>query len=141
LLHLQQQRPLRFKLYALFFSVKISFPDKDNTMKCPKCKTENPKDAQFCGECGATLRAAAKTTGPICPSCGEAYTSEEAFCKNCGAVLAEKKAPKEKGGRSRYFSRDERYRLAKELALKTIHSEDKGSARSTPIIYIGEKII
>jgi predicted nucleic acid-binding Zn ribbon protein len=110
-------------------------------MKCPKCQTENPKDAQFCGECGTTLRSAVKTTGSTCPSCGEAYKPDEAFCQNCGAVLTEKKAPKEKGGRSRYCSRDERYRQAKELALKTIHSDEKGAVRSAPVIYIGEKII
>ena len=64
-----------------------------NTTICERCGGENPHDARFCIDCGATLGHA--STGPttqlrgaICPHC-HAYNPEGAqFCASCGRSFA-----------------------------------------------------
>jgi len=51
-------------------------------MKCPKCQTENPDGAQFCGVCGQSL----KIEG-VCPACGHVSSKEFQFCNRCGHSL------------------------------------------------------
>jgi class 3 adenylate cyclase/tetratricopeptide (TPR) repeat protein len=54
-------------------------------MKCSKCQFENPKDAEFCIECG----------GPMefhCPKCEEITPASGKFCKKCGHDLRGAKA-------------------------------------------------
>jgi class 3 adenylate cyclase/tetratricopeptide (TPR) repeat protein len=46
-------------------------------MTCLRCQTENPKEAKFCLECGATLRAR-------CDACGAALAPSAKFCLQCG---------------------------------------------------------
>ena len=109
-------------------------------MRCPQCRTENEKNAQFCSECGTVLAAGGKAA-LVCPSCGEGYTEKDAFCQNCGHVLTDKGAPRGKTTRGKLASRDERYHLARQLALKKISKDDRHTTEPAPIIYIGEKII
>ena len=54
-------------------------------MKCPKCRSENPEDAKFCGKCGGKLAL-------ICSQCDAENTPGNNFCNECGNEL---KGPKE----------------------------------------------
>jgi len=49
-------------------------------MDCPKCKTANPDDVQFCTRCHATLRY-------ICPSCKHDQ-AHGGTCDQCGVDFA-----------------------------------------------------
>jgi len=56
---------------------------------CERCGGDNPADARFCIDCGATLISA--TTGPTtrlagitCPSCGTSNPEQARFCVLCG---------------------------------------------------------
>src|SRR5439155_1754866 len=45
---------------------------------------ENPEDAAFCGQCGASLAK------PVtCPSCGRESPPAQKFCNGCGQRLAD----------------------------------------------------
>jgi class 3 adenylate cyclase/tetratricopeptide (TPR) repeat protein len=57
-------------------------PDSSRTMHCPKCGTENPGAARFCGECGTSLSASIG-----CPDCGTANPGGQKFCNGCGRGL------------------------------------------------------
>ena len=46
---------------------------------CSNCRSSNPDDTKFCGECGSSL-------AHTCPSCGTPGTSK--FCHECGAALS-----------------------------------------------------
>ena len=50
-------------------------------MTCPRCRTENPKEAKFCLECGAALRAR-------CEGCGAALPPAARFCLECGQAVS-----------------------------------------------------
>ncbi|MBI3628327.1 MAG: zinc ribbon domain-containing protein [Candidatus Rokubacteria bacterium] len=47
-------------------------------MKCPRCQQENPTDARFCEDCGASLAL-------ICPTCRIEMTPGKRFCGSCGS--------------------------------------------------------
>jgi ribosomal protein L40E len=50
-------------------------------MQFLSCKTDNPRDAAFCEQCGSKLEL-------VCPAC-EATMSERArFCRKCGVAIA-----------------------------------------------------
>src|SRR5271156_2677367 len=49
-------------------------------MRCPKCSSENPAGARFCGECGSPFAAK-------CPKCGAEYAAPAKFCRDCGFNL------------------------------------------------------
>jgi len=49
-------------------------------MKCPKCETDNRKEAKFCRQCGADLSLK-------CHSCGHSYPEGALFCDECGCQL------------------------------------------------------
>jgi CheY-like chemotaxis protein len=50
-------------------------------MPCPRCRTEAPRDAQFCPECGAKLVL-------LCAHCGAGNPVGHNFCTACGQALA-----------------------------------------------------
>ena len=50
-------------------------------MKCPRCQTETPTDAEFCPKCGAKLTV-------VCAQCGTGNAPDHNFCKKCGQPLA-----------------------------------------------------
>lgn len=69
-------------------------------MLCPSCSAELPDDAQFCIECGVSLRSAASTgrtialpretrVVEICRACGAANPDHAVFCVRCGHRLSE----------------------------------------------------
>ncbi len=110
-------------------------------MKCPKCQAINEATAQFCEECGATLQKAAKSILQTCASCNEPYNAGDAYCQNCGQVLTEKRPQKNKAVRGGVTSRDERYRLARQLAAHKMHKGNAPEPAAALTIYIGEKIL
>jgi Double zinc ribbon len=50
-------------------------------MQCPRCQHENPPQAKFCLECGASL-------GLTCGSCGIDLPATARFCLQCGKPVA-----------------------------------------------------
>ncbi len=55
-------------------------------MKCPKCHLENPKENNFCRQCGARLVAS-------CPKCGADVLQDDRFCGKCGHRLKKAQEP------------------------------------------------
>jgi len=53
-------------------------------MKCPSCGHENRERAEFCGDCGKSLRLEI-----VCPQCGNINPQGKRFCDKCGHSLAE----------------------------------------------------
>ena len=51
-------------------------------MECGSCRHDNPGNAKFCSECGASLSLE-------CPSCRAEQPSGSKFCNQCGTALAE----------------------------------------------------
>ena len=51
-------------------------------MRCPRCHTEDPHDAAFCGECGARLEL-------LCVACGTTNRLGARYCKTCGQPLVD----------------------------------------------------
>lgn len=50
---------------------------------CPKCRSTNRPDAQFCTVCG-TQKTAPRAAEPVCRKCGNPLKPGAAFCPNCG---------------------------------------------------------
>lgn len=50
-------------------------------MKCPRCETENPIQARFCGSCGGSLVL-------VCPQCSIENPMGNHFCNECGYKFA-----------------------------------------------------
>jgi len=48
---------------------------------CPKCGSNNPIDAKFCGICGTRLSSS-------CSNCGSSNPQGSSFCNKCGFALA-----------------------------------------------------
>jgi tetratricopeptide (TPR) repeat protein/archaellum biogenesis ATPase FlaH len=57
-------------------------------MKCPHCQAENREGAEFCGDCGQSLRSEVS-----CPQCGNVNPRSKRFCDKCGHTLVEKEPP------------------------------------------------
>ncbi len=55
-------------------------------MKCPKCQFENPKEAEFCIECGNPMKF-------HCPKCGTTTPATGKFCMKCGHNLTTPSEP------------------------------------------------
>lgn len=53
-------------------------------MRCSRCQSDNPAEADFCIECGALMEF-------HCPKCGAITPATGKFCKKCGADLRESK--------------------------------------------------
>jgi ribosomal protein L40E len=49
-------------------------------MKCPKCRADNPEEADFCIECGNPIEF-------FCPKCGAKTPHKGKFCMKCGHNL------------------------------------------------------
>ncbi len=52
-------------------------------IKCPKCKTENPSEMKFCGNCGTKMKQA----DVVCSKCKTKNKAGSKFCGNCGNKL------------------------------------------------------
>jgi len=57
-------------------------------VSCPACGHENPDDASFCGECGASLAHEI-----VCPGCGRENPPGQKFCHGCGRSITAGAAP------------------------------------------------
>jgi ABC-type oligopeptide transport system substrate-binding subunit/class 3 adenylate cyclase len=53
-------------------------------MRCSKCQSENPRNANFCLSCGAPL---GDKTSRACPQCGKEIPADAKFCPSCGAEV------------------------------------------------------
>jgi len=54
-------------------------------MRCTSCNHDNPGDASFCEECGASLEL-------ICPACKTSASPGARFCKKCGIAIGSHEA-------------------------------------------------
>ena len=110
-------------------------------MYCPECQTKNAADAKFCENCGKPLLKVitAKPATGRCPACGEEHTAADQFCQSCGAALPKTADKQPRTSLARALPREERYRQARQLALKLSEGAGQLSARA-PTIYIGERI-
>ena len=60
--------------------VKTTTTSKTNT--CEVCGHKNPKDAQFCGNCGSKIK-----TEITCQSCQKKLPKDAKFCHHCGTKV------------------------------------------------------
>lgn len=58
------------------------------TIACPKCKANIPKESKFCPFCGADLTKES-VQGVECPKCGEVSPPGSTFCPHCGEKIQE----------------------------------------------------
>lgn len=56
-------------------------------MICPRCKTKNPDDTQYCHQCGYQLYALKAVNVKICPNCGKMNPLDQTECLNCHTPL------------------------------------------------------
>src|SRR5688500_16121354 len=58
-------------------------PGGGATVACPKCQSNVPQGAKFCGTCGTAMPVAA-----ACPKCQASVPAGAKFCGNCGTAMA-----------------------------------------------------
>jgi class 3 adenylate cyclase len=96
-------------------------------MRCPKCQTDTPIDAEFCPECGVKLVVA-------CTQCKTANAPGHKFCKKCGQALqtAQPTPPK--------FHSPESY-TPKHLAEKILTSKSalEGERKQVTVLFADMK--
>ena len=56
-------------------------------MICPKCRTQNPDNQQYCINCGYKLFEVKNVLGKVCPQCGRINPIDQKRCINCHADL------------------------------------------------------
>jgi class 3 adenylate cyclase/tetratricopeptide (TPR) repeat protein/ribosomal protein L40E len=99
-------------------------------MKCPKCQTENPGVANFCGECGADL-------GRVCPKCNYLNPPQFKFCNKCGSslIIPAKEVPRELSFDEK-LAKIQRY-LPKDLTQKILAQRDKieGERKQVTVMF------
>ena len=99
-------------------------------MKCPKCQTENPGVANFCGECGADLER-------VCPKCNYLNPPQFKFCNKCGSslIFPAQEAPKELSFDEK-LAKIQRY-LPKDLTQKILAQRDKieGERKQVTVMF------
>ncbi len=92
-------------------------------MKCSRCQSEAPSDAEFCPECGAKLAV-------ICTQCSTPNAPDHKFCKRCGQrlVQADIDVPK--------FSSPDKY-TPKHLAEKILISKSalEGERKQVTVLF------
>ncbi len=90
-------------------------------MKCPKCQTELPENAKYCGVCGQALSAERN-----CPHCGQANPQDFKFCLQCGRPLGETAPPTAAAGPSPLPAAfaNGRYRVKKLLGAGTARPKE-----------------
>lgn len=69
------------------------------TMRCPRCGSDNSFEASFCSDCGASLsRAATGSTTrldrQVCSNCQTQNPENVQFCSKCGHQLGTPAAPR-----------------------------------------------
>jgi class 3 adenylate cyclase/tetratricopeptide (TPR) repeat protein/ribosomal protein L40E len=99
-------------------------------VKCPKCQTENPETANFCGECQARLER-------VCPNCNHLNLPQFKFCNKCGSSLTAppKGAPRELSFEEK-LAKIQRY-LPKDLKEKILAQRHKieGERKQVTVMF------
>ena len=100
-------------------------------MKCPKCQFENPKEAEFCIECGKSMEF-------HCPKCGTITPATGKFCMKCGHNLtlpSPEPAPKDLSFDEK-LDKIQRY-LPKGLTDKILSQRDKieGERKQVTVMF------
>jgi class 3 adenylate cyclase/tetratricopeptide (TPR) repeat protein/ribosomal protein L40E len=99
-------------------------------MKCPKCQTENPETANFCGECQTKLEK-------VCPNCNHLNQPQFKFCNKCGSnlTITPKEATKELSFDEK-LAKIQRY-LPKDLTQKILAQRDKieGERKQVTVMF------
>ena len=99
-------------------------------MKCPKCDFDNPKEAEFCIECGSRMEF-------HCPKCGAITPATGKFCMKCGHNLT---LPSEPTPKDLYFDEKldkiQRY-LPKGLTEKILSQRNKieGERKQVTVMF------
>ncbi|UCF84134.1 MAG: AAA family ATPase, partial [Desulfobacteraceae bacterium] len=99
-------------------------------MKCPKCQSENPQEAKFCGKCGAKLSL-------VCTKCGYENIPGNIFCNECGHNLTLPSAPPPKDlSFDEKIDKIQRY-LPKGLTDKILSQKDKieGERKQVTVMF------
>lgn len=60
----------------------------NESVVCPACGSENPKDSFHCGSCGGLLGGDGKAQEVTCSFCGTKNSFHAFSCKECGAPLS-----------------------------------------------------
>jgi class 3 adenylate cyclase/tetratricopeptide (TPR) repeat protein len=99
-------------------------------LKCPKCQTENPDTANFCGECQTKLEK-------VCPNCNHLNPPQFKFCNKCGSNLTvtPKEVTKELSFNEK-LAKIQRY-LPKDLTQKILARKDKieGERKQVTVMF------
>jgi class 3 adenylate cyclase/tetratricopeptide (TPR) repeat protein/ribosomal protein L40E len=99
-------------------------------MKCPKCQTENPETANFCGECQTKLEK-------VCPNCNHLNPPQFKFCNKCGSNLTvTPKEPTKELSFVEKLAKIQRY-LPKDLTQKILAQRDKieGERKQVTVMF------
>jgi class 3 adenylate cyclase/tetratricopeptide (TPR) repeat protein len=96
-------------------------------MECLGCHHENPADARFCGECGASL-----AHDVTCPRCGTSNPQGQKFCHGCGNGLAKPRIPE---------ARDPRAYTSKHIAEKILRAKSalEGERKHVTVLFADVK--
>ena len=103
-------------------------------MKCPKCQSDNPESAKFCGECGAGLEV-------CCPQCGKKNPAGGKFCFDCGHNLTVLSVPPPKDlSFDEKIAKIQKY-LPKGITEKTLSQRDKieGEHKQVTVMFCDMK--
>jgi class 3 adenylate cyclase len=97
-------------------------------VSCAACGHENPDDASFCGECGASLAHEI-----VCPGCGRENPPGQKFCHGCGRKIAAGAAPAP--------DRNPRDYTPKHLAEKILRSKSalEGERKQVTVLFVDVK--
>ena len=99
-------------------------------MECPKCQTENPETANFCGECQTKLEK-------VYPNCNHLNPPQFKFCNKCGSNLTviPREATKELSFDEK-LAKIQRY-LSKDLTQKILAQRDKieGERKQVTVMF------
>jgi class 3 adenylate cyclase/tetratricopeptide (TPR) repeat protein len=87
-------------------------------MRCPRCRHENPLQAKFCSECGASLAA-------LCSGCGAALAADAKFCMQCGAPAT---------GPAMRFGAPQSY-TPKHLAERILTADIEGERKQVTVLF------
>ncbi|MFC1856915.1 zinc ribbon domain-containing protein [Thermodesulfobacteriota bacterium] len=105
-------------------------------MRCPKCQFENPEGAQFCRDCGESLKQ-----DIICPKCGSSHPPGSKFCIDCGNNLTLPSEPTPKGlSPEEKVEKIQKY-LPKGIAEKILAQRDRieGERKQVTVMFCDMK--
>ena len=113
-------------------SQSLIYPNEHRafTMKCPRCRFENPENSIFCLECGEKMELK-------CPECGRALPILAKFCNICGHDLRKpEEAPPKDLSFEEKLSKIQKY-LPKGLTEKILSQKDRieGERKQVTVMF------